>query len=438
MRQQRVFLRAWLATAALLVCGACVQRQYHAKSAATPSPQAAGRVSVEITYAYWALNRREVALVRDLKAEFQRRRPGVTVRLVEIPQRYYEKLQILMASGEAPDVFTANYGRLADYAKAGVLRDLRPWVKAQAGLAGEYPAAIWAATVRLGGAIGHPGVWGLPRDWPPAGMLLYNHDLLAAAGVQEPRGAWTWEQFREACRKVKAARLAGVTPTAINLYPYSVLTWFAQAGAEAPWLPGAPPAHAHRAAEAVDFVLGLWREGLATRPNPADDDSLQQFSAGRVAFCFGTFYSLQEFAHACGFEWGVAAPLRYRRQACSCLPTFLAISERCRAPEAAFEWARFLSIEGAAEYARRYLTAPAARRGLDAGVFLTSPPLDRARNAVMTALAVADPPPISKVVSYEKTIEELRRALESVISGRASSYEALEAMRRRLTKGQQE
>jgi multiple sugar transport system substrate-binding protein len=388
---------------------------------------------VSISYAYWALNVREVALLRQLKARFEAANPAVCVRLVEIPQRYYEKLKTMMAAGQAPDVFTANYGRLADFVRAGVVCDLQPLMSGHQPSAGLYTAAAWQSLQVLAARLGKPGLWALPRDWPPTGLLLYNRDLLAAAGVEEPQGAWTWAQFRDACARLRAANLPGLTPAALNLYPYSVFTWLAQADAEAVGEDGSLFPQPTRAAEAFAFLGRLWRDGLIKRPDPSHDDSLEQFATGQVAFAFGTFFSLETCARITSFAWGVAPPLRYRRYTCAALPTFVALSARCAHPEAAARWARFLTTSAAELYAQQALVVPALQSKQVEKVFLRLPPLARARRAVLEAVAVSRPPPIHPTVPYERLAEEISSALEAMLLGRTDAAGAVRQIQQRLT-----
>ncbi len=388
-----------------------------------------------IRFSYWALNRRENVLVWELKRRFEARNPDIHVEVVGVPQRYYDKLQTLMVAGDCPDVFTANYGRLADFVRAGAVMDLTKFIGQSPDLRSVYLPAAWSALEGLSCSLGRPGIWGLPRDWPPAGLVLYNADLLAAAGVEPPgRRPWGWEDFRRACRAVAAAGFDGVYPTAINLYPYSFFTWLRQANAQLFGPDGLVLADSPGVADTIDFALGLWREGLAPRPSPGRDESFELFRAGRVALIFGTFYNVQACREILSFEWGVAEPLEGRVRACSCLPTFVAVSATTPHARAAWRWARFLSVEGAEIYARSGVAAPAAAAALAEGVFLASPPLDRAREAVLKAMNLSQPPPLHPDIPYERVVHEIRTVLEEAIARDLTGRQAATLIARRLRK----
>lgn len=388
---------------------------------------------VTVTYAYWALNTQETDLLRTLKARFEATHPGIQIELLGIPQRYYDKLKVLFTAGTPPDTFSANYGRLGDLVRAGAALDMLGLLGRHPDVRSRFAPEAWAMTEGLGKAVGEPGLWALPRDRAPAGLLLYNRALLASAGVAEPKKIWSWGDFRRACRAVARANLKDVKPVALNLYPYSVFTWLYQAGARIVSPDGSISVDSPEAAEAIDFLLGLWREGLSERPDPADDDSLAQFISGRVCFAFATFYTLGTCVRAEGLDWGIAPPLRGRVHACSCLPTFVALSSRTAHPEAAWAWARFLALEGATEYTRVNLAIPATREGLAPELFLPQPPLSRARNALLTALAISQAPPVHPQIPYERIIEETRSALQLAlaegIDGRHTGYRLASRLR---------
>lgn len=431
-RPPRLGLQKFLALAACVsaawaFCG-CGRGQ---QAAALEEPRSSA-TRVPITFAYWAVNVREVVLVRNLKRRFEAANPDVSVRLLEISQRYYEKLQTMMAAGEPPDVFSANYGRLADYIRAGVVRDLRHFSRDDEALANKYAPVAWNSLKKLSSAVGKPGLWGVPRDWSPAGLLFYNRDILRAAGVGEPASVWSWRDFRQACERVKAAGLPNVTPTALNLYPYSVFTWLAQADGPVLTPQGEVLPRPERTAEAIGFILGLWRDGLSSRPDPNHDASIEQFAAGRTAFVFGTFYTLQTCANIRDFDWGVAPPLKHHRHACSALPTFLAVSAASQNPAAALRWAMFLSTEAARQYAEANLALPCVQPELFVDIFLSRPPLDRTRKAVFEAVSISEPPPVHRSLSYERLVDEVRRGLEAAILDQTDAGGAVEQIRRRL------
>ncbi len=125
----------------------------------------------------------------------------IHVQIEEIPgdQAYLDKMKILLASGDLPDViFGINIMDLAVQQNAYV--DLTPYLDAD-------PA--WKATISEAGLefnSRNGKVYGIPSSVNYIGYF-YNKELFAKAGIDAP--AETWDEFWANCDKLKAA---GITP----------------------------------------------------------------------------------------------------------------------------------------------------------------------------------------------------------------------------------
>ena len=406
----------------------CVTR-YTAATPPAPPP-----TSTTITYAYWALDAEEISLTHALVDRFATENPRVRVRLVEVTDRYYDKLTTLFATGNAPDVMSLNYGRMGDFAREGLLADLSGFGGLESG---EFTGAAWEAFAGIGKRVGKPGLVGVPRDWGPSNLLVVNVDALAAAGVAEPEPRWTWEQYADACRKLTVRDGSGAARQyggAICLYPYAALAWIRQAGGSVLTRDGggstlSDPANVN----ALVFLKRLVDEGWIARPDPARDESLELFKSGRAATAFVTPYSLGDLEEVTQPRWMLAPPLVGAREATGCIPTGIAVSRDCEQKAAAFELLRFLVSEGAREAAAKGLCVPAWKPALDA---LAPGGADdqrrRAARVLREAVPLAAPHPVSTHLPYETMMSELRRALEDVLIRDAEPHEALLRAEKRI------
>ncbi len=98
------------------------------------------------------------------------------------------------------DVFIG-YGskdRLYSRGEAGMLYDYGPYLN-EIGfdVAKELGANTAREYVREDGT-----VWGLPTKFDNKGWIMINTDAFRKAGVEIPYGGWTYDEFREACRKL--------------------------------------------------------------------------------------------------------------------------------------------------------------------------------------------------------------------------------------------
>jgi multiple sugar transport system substrate-binding protein len=416
--------------AALLLCG-CGRRE---ATFSPPDPPA-----TTLSFAYWALSPTEINTVHELVSQFERSHPQVQVHLVEVTDRYYDKLTTMFAVHSEPDVFAVNYGRLGDFARHGLVADLAPLVAERPKLGREmFVGAAWEAFASIGEALGRPGLWGLPRDWGPTNLLVYNPDLLAAAGVEAPAPQWTWEQFAEACRKLTGNTADGRRRygAAICLYPYAAGAWIAQAGGDLRKRADGACLGTEECTEAARFLRSLMDEGAVAPTDPAHDQSLTQFEAGRAALAFATPYNLGELRGKEGVRWGVAVPLVGRQRATGCIPTGIAVSAGCAHKELAADFVEFWVTEGAQRVARAGYCVPAWRAASD------GPSLDEgfgaeAAKVLREAASYARPIPVMGELAYEVLQTELRKALDAVFVKGQAPEEAFAAADRRLAAAEQ-
>jgi multiple sugar transport system permease protein len=156
---------------------------------------------VNLTVLHWG-NTEEEAIVADLIEAFEQAHPGVRVQRLHAND-YDAKLKTMLAAGTPPDLFYLRYEDVPDFASQAMVM---PLDDAMAGgeLADFYPVLVdafrWNEQAQRTGS---GTLVGVPKDFTP--MLMYiNLDLFEQAGVEIPYDGWTWEQYREAMRRIDA------------------------------------------------------------------------------------------------------------------------------------------------------------------------------------------------------------------------------------------
>jgi len=239
----------------------------------------------------WALGR-EGEVVQALVAEFERREPGVRVRVQQIPwSAAHEKLLTAFVGDAMPDVFQLGSTWIPEFVALGALEPLDARIDASPALArGDFFPGILDAN-SIGGR-----TWGVPW-YVDTRLLFYRRDLLAAAGVAEvPR---TWDAWLEALARVK--QRVGTDRYAILLPMNEWEVPVALAMERGAGLLrdgdryGDFQAPAFRAA--FEFYLGLFERGLAPRAGAAQIANLyQDFAAGFFTFYVSGPWSLGELS----------------------------------------------------------------------------------------------------------------------------------------------
>lgn len=244
------------------------------------------RESEPTTLNFWAMGS-EGERVQALLPEFERRHPGIRVRVQQIPwSAAHEKLLTAHVGGTLPDVFQLGNTWLPEFHALKALAPLDEVLPA-AEQADLFPGVL--AANRIDGQL-----WGLPW-YVDTRLLYYRADLLAQAGIDRP--PHTWGEWLTALHRVRD--LTGRPPLLLPFAEWQTLialglqqqaTLLREGGRF-----GDFRTPAFRAAFA--FYLRLFREGLAEVAGEAAAGNIYQaFARGRIAFLVSGPWNLGEFA----------------------------------------------------------------------------------------------------------------------------------------------
>lgn len=222
---------------------------------------------------------------------------------------YQDVLKTELASGTAPDVFWIPGTDVADFAKRGLILDLREIADASEDYAGDdayYPGPMEFLTYDPESGESGEALWGLPRDVSTFALYL-NLDLIEEAGAEDPRelaeaGDWDWEAFRDVGEKV-----AALDP---EIKGYGMNSWWANFGY---WINAAGgsffdedrTACALDSAEAIaglEFMKQLYEDDIAV---PFGEDAEPPFLAGQVGMFMNGRWATPGTRSSADFDWDV-------------------------------------------------------------------------------------------------------------------------------------
>lgn len=148
------------------------------------------------TLRFWVMGR-EGEVIEQLLPEFERRNPGIRVRVQQLPwTAAHEKLLTAFAGGTLPDLCQLGNTWLPEFAALDALADLSSRAAASSTVvASDYFPGIWDTNVIDGRLRGIP--W-----YVDTRLLFYRSDLLRQAGFEAPPRSWEeWEQALAAIRR---------------------------------------------------------------------------------------------------------------------------------------------------------------------------------------------------------------------------------------------
>jgi multiple sugar transport system permease protein len=202
---------------------------------------------------------------------FEERHPGVVVETQAIPwEAAHAKLLTAVVGGIPPDVSQMGTTNMAEFAAMGALEPLDARAGRSSSAAPDAFFPGWLQTCIVNNVL-----YGVPW-YVDTRVLFYRKDLLAAAGF--PRPPETWEELKEAARRLAGRRSAdGKKLYGISLGSrgwVELLTAVWQNGGD-PLKPSEPAFY-----EAMRHYVGFFREGLAPTKEAVDVNITHAFEIG--------------------------------------------------------------------------------------------------------------------------------------------------------------
>ncbi len=301
---------------------------------------------VEITYQTIETLPEQQVMHRAIIAEFEQAHPEIHVNVVYDTSKF-QKLNIELAGGAAPDVFYYIVDRLPTLARRGVVRDLSADFAPLA--AGFFPAVV--GPCRIDGRL-----MMMPFHFS-TDVLFFNRDWFEQAGEPVPDDTWDWQKFADVGGRLAKQRqlpFATLLPRALLLIQSFGGTVFTNDHCAV---------NGPEALAALAYYRSLVTEGIA--PTTASMEELEAFDGvnlfrnRKIPFLIGRTYMLTEFDKIKDFRWDVApvpkGAVRWSR---------LSVGGNCiwsgtKHPREAWEFVQFYSTQGA-------LIAAAARNAIPA------------------------------------------------------------------------
>ncbi len=246
--------------------------------------------AADTTVDFWALGR-EGEVVQSLVPEFERRNPGLHVRVQQIPwTAAHEKLLTAFVGSATPDAAQLGNTWVPEFSALNALEALDASVAGSAVVTpNDYFRGIWATNVVDGHTFGIP--W-----YVDTRVMFYRRDLLRKAGFNTP--PTTWAGWRDALQRVRALGAPTEFGVLLPLDEWTQPVIFGlQQGAPllkdgGRWGDFQDP----RFRSAFEFYVGLFKTGLAPAvANSQISNLYQEFARGRYAFYISGPWNIGEF-----------------------------------------------------------------------------------------------------------------------------------------------
>ncbi len=248
--------------------------------------------TAKITYCSWG-NAEEKATEEAIVAAFMAANPDVEVEYIHVDGNYEEKLQIMIAGGEAPDVISIGGAHIPSFSSAFAPVDIA------AVDTGKYIApTLYESLVYDGQQYAYP-------KRVNTKVYAFNKDLLTKAGVAFPGAAYSIDQFT-----ADAMAVAALGDDIYGSDPLWFGQWLYQFGGRMLEADGTVAFNSEVGKQAAQYIIDAVDKNafVPTATEREGQDVMQWFIGGRVGFKgdFGPYF-LPMMAQVTGFDWDVCA-----------------------------------------------------------------------------------------------------------------------------------
>ncbi|MBX2861781.1 MAG: sugar ABC transporter substrate-binding protein [Vampirovibrio sp.] len=392
-----------------------------------------------IRFSTWG-SAEEMAVVKSLINEFEANHPTVSVEMIHIPENYYQKLHLMIAGGNVPDVMFTNSISFPIYATHGIFADLTPWLEKSTALAaGDFftpalEAFYWANQPDQTEILG-----ALPRDVSNL-VVFYNRTLFKKQGLALPTNTWDWQTFLIAAQRLTVDANNDGHPErfGVSFFRKPPLTWMPFV-----WSAGGQMLSEDRtqftltepvALEGLTFYSDLRnRYHVAPRQIESGGATMSQlFLQQKLGMMISGRWSVPFLRQKATFDWDVAPfPSGQEGSKVGIDASGYAMASSTPHPEASWAFIEFMSSPKAmAKFTQSGLIVPARMDVAKSSAFLAENQLP-AHSGVFLETIDSGVPTRSHP-RWNELSEEVQLALDPVWDGQAEPGEALLAVQDKI------
>ena len=151
---------------------------------------------LHLRFSTWG-SQTEIDVFRSIIARYQARQTDVAINLEEISYRTQSSIDVELAAGVGPDLFRVEYQNVGRYSPSGAAIPLSKYLPPNYGDA--FTAPVWTAVQ----------YHGTPHAFPhhtDTSVILYNKNVFKRLGLKVPQTldeSWTWQEFIDVSLSLK-------------------------------------------------------------------------------------------------------------------------------------------------------------------------------------------------------------------------------------------
>jgi multiple sugar transport system substrate-binding protein len=345
---------------------------------------------------------------------------------------YTTKLNTLLSSGNAPDLFEVGYENFRTYAAKDLLLDLTPTIAADSSFKPDVYKKLAYDAFQYNGK-----QMGVTESFSDV-VLFYNKDLFDAKNVKYPDASWTWQDELDAAQKLTDAK-NGIWGTYAPIQFYEFYKTIAQNGGGIWDADGKPTINSPANVEALQWMIDKASKYKVSPPLNDDtfnqpDADLNAFAAGKLAMARFGIWNFGKFASEAKFNWDIALEPGNKQKAHHFFADGLVASKDTKHAEAVWRFMKFYTSDPASVSLRIQAgwSVPAvADDAVMEAYYKQTPPASK--KIVTEALDSLVLPPVGpKPEKWGELTAAVGEELDKARFGRSTAQEALDAAQKRV------
>ena len=326
----------------------------------------------EMRLSSWVSSPQETDLFEQTLATFREQNPDIAFDFEPIPGNYSEKLQLMLGTNTAPDVFFLKGMLSPSYMSFGILKDMNPYIENDPSFdRNDFFPVLLDAFSKDGGQ------YGIPKDFSPY-VLFYNKQMFAEAGIDSiPK---TWAEL-EATAAALTKDLDGdgeKDQFGLVLEPVMemIMPFVYQNGGYFQNPDGSLGITDEPFLEAVEFYHGLYSKGVATIPTDVGQGwNGDTFGRGKAAMALSGGWILPFLeSNYPDLDWAIAPLPAGKQKATIAFTTAYAMPKNLKYEEDAWKLVSYLGgKEGMKQWTSQGLALPSRRSVAEENGFYEHP-----------------------------------------------------------------
>lgn len=380
---------------------------------------------VTIKFSSWG-SETEISELKPLILDFEQKNPDIKIEFLHIPQNYFEKLHLLVASNTTPDVVFINNINGAIYEENNIFYDLTEYLKEDKDLSSKsfYPQSLKSFTY-------NNKLYAIPRDVSNL-VVFYNKDLFNKYHIKYPKKEWNLQDFLKTAQLLsKDTNNDGQTDLFGVGFDVQPLFWMPFVWSNGGYLLSSDLKHLginnSHTIQGIQFYSDL-RNKYHVAPSAAYIGSAttsQLFMQEKIAMQINGRWSVPRFRKDIKFNWDIAQfPKGAKGSIVDADSSGWAISQQSKHKKEAWRFIKFLaSYSSISSFTKDGLIIPARIDVANSNIFLNKNQKPQHSDLFLKIIPKSIPTPANK--NYKEITDVLNDALEPVWNGSKSAKEAI-------------